>query len=246
MAWLVQTYLPVSFFSLRPANATASGGRSLITPTAFSIKMALLSVSIQQAGLDAGKARFAAIRDLQIALALPEHIVLVKSFAKVRRPAEFKDAAKRDEKIAELSEKGQYPFQSTIAYRELVQFSGSIAVAVTMPNGGMLDWLGSALLGINYLGKRGSFLQPASQSSVTDTLPESYTTITRDSADGGSIAFNGTLQVLDDCGTSMTFDHANIYNSKRITLGKERVLRHVVLPYRLAQSSRGYSRYQRL
>ncbi len=246
MAWLVQDYLPVSLFSLRPANATASGGRSLIAPTAFAIKMALLSMSIQQAGLDAGKARFATIRDLQIAVALPQQIVLVKSFAKVRRPAEFKDAAKRDEKIAELSEKGQYPFQSTIAYRELVQFGGLLTLAVTTPAGEIPSWLGSALLGINYLGKRGSFLQPAAQSAVADALSDDYTIITRDSADGGSISLNGTLQVLDDCGASMTFEHADIYNPKRITLGKERVLRHIVLPYQLAQSSRGYSRYQRL
>ena len=57
--------------------------------------------------------------------------------------------------------------------------------------------------------------------------------------------FNGTLQMLDDCGPQMTFDHADIYSGKRITLGKERILRHIVLPYRLARSSRGYSLYQR-
>jgi len=44
----------------------------------------------------------------------------------------------------------------------------------------------------------------------------------------------------------MTFDHADIYSAKRITLGKERILRHVVLPYRLARSSRGYSLYERI
>ena len=53
-------------------------------------------------------------------------------------------------------------------------------------------------------------------------------------------------QMLDDCGPNMTFEHADIYNAKRITLGKERILRHVVLPYQLTRSSRGYSLYQRL
>ena len=33
-------------------------------------------------------------------------------------------------------------------------------------------------------------------------------------------------------------------SGKRITLGKERVLRHVVLPYRLVSSSKGFSYYE--
>ena len=45
---------------------------------------------------------------------------------------------------------------------------------------------------------------------------------------------------------SMTFDHANIYSNKNIRLGKERILRHVVLPYRLARSSKSYSYYERI
>ena len=41
-------------------------------------------------------------------------------------------------------------------------------------------------------------------------------------------------------GPKMTFEHADIYSGKRITLGKERVLRHVVLPYQLTRSSRSF------
>ena len=61
-----------------------------------------------------------------------------------------------------------------------------------------------------------------------------------------NFAVDGTLQILDDCGNNLTFSHANIYSSKRVTLGKERVHHHVVLPYRLTRSSRGYSWYQRI
>ena len=38
----------------------------------------------------------------------------------------------------------------------------------------------------------------------------------------------------------------HIYSSERITVGKERILRHVVLPYKLKRSSRSYSWYQRI
>jgi hypothetical protein len=54
----------------------------------------------------------------------------------------------------------------------------------------------------------------------------------------------GILQVMDDFGSSMTFDHANVYSDRGIKLGKERVLHHVIFPYRLASSSRGYTLYE--
>ncbi|HEY7357323.1 MAG TPA: hypothetical protein VH590_12680 [Ktedonobacterales bacterium] len=254
MTWMIATYEPISLFSLRPYHATTSGGKTLLAPTAFTIKMALLSASISLDGLETGQRRFAQIRDLRVALALPEQIVLLKSFAKIRRLFESKDSQKKEEtvedfkarqqqKIGDLLERGQYPFQSTIAYREFVQFGGSLRLALTSPQGEPPAWLGDTLPVVNYLGKRGSFVQMAAQPEIRQELTTQFVEITRDST---SFPFDGTLQHLDDCGDTMTFEHADIYNPKRITLGKERVIRHVVLPYRLAQSSRGYSRYERI
>lgn len=254
MSWLIADYHPVSFFSLRPAHATASGGQTLLTPTAFALKMAFLNASIQIAGLAEGQGRFPVIRDLRLAVRPPDTITVLKSFAKIRRPAEFKDASKRDEKIVALSERGQYPFQSTIAYRELVQFGDPLEtpslnllrVACSPPDGaGLPVWLADIVLAINYLGKRGGFLQLVKPPSVVPELPDGFTELTADAGDTGFTA-SGTLQMLDDCGPTMSFDHANIYDKKRIRLGEERVLRHIVLPYRLARSSRGYSHYERI
>jgi hypothetical protein len=243
MTWTIATYTPVSLFSLRPANSTTSGGKTLIAPTPFCIKMALLSASIQTAGVAEGQRRFQQIRDLRIALALPEHVVVVKSFAKIRRPIRLGSGDAREAEIAEALEVGHYPFAPTIAYREFVQFGGLLHMAFTSPQGEAPGWLGETLASINYLGKRGSFVQIASWPMVAGDLEESFTEVTQDSAD---FAFEGTLQMLDDCGSMMTFEHADIYSSKRMTYGKERVPRHVVLPYRLRQSSRGYSLYERI
>ncbi len=251
MTWLIADYHPVSFFSLRPAHATTSGGQTLLTPTAYALKMALLSAAIQTAGLAEGQRRFPVIRDLSIAVRPPDRITLLKGFAKIRRLAEFKDAKTRDEKIAELSERRQYPFQSTIAYRELVQFGDPLAaptsnvlrIALALPIADPPPWLADAVVAINYLGKRGGFVQLTGRPSKVGERPPDFTPITQDTT---SFDLQGTLQMLDDCGPTMTFEHADIYSSKRITLGKERILRHVVLPYRLARSSRGYSLYQRL
>jgi hypothetical protein len=232
MPWLLADYHPVSFFSLRPAHATTSGGQTLLTPTAFALKMALLGAAIQTAGLAEGRQRFPVI-------------------AKIRRPIRLGNAEVRDAEIAEALGKGHYPFAPTIAYRELVQFGNPLAaptdnllrVAFASPAGEPPAWLGEALLAINYFGKRGGFMQLTGRPSVAADLPPDFTPITQDTT---SFDLRGTLQMLDDCGPTMTFEHADIYSPKRIALGKERILRHVVLPYRLARSSRGYSLYQRL
>lgn len=261
MPWISVRYHPASFFSLRPAHATASGGKTLLSPTAFALKMALLSASIQTAGVAEGERRFTTIRDLRIALRLPPNITVLKSFAKIRRPAEFKDAATREEKIQTLSAVRQYPFQSTIAYREFVQLGDpalgmeacEVEVACATPDaagrdeatGAVPDWLGQALLAINYLGKRGGFWQPLALPRAYDDLPagSGFTQITRDSV---TFDMRGTLQMLDDCAPRLTYEQADIYSDKRIAIGKDRLFRHVMLPYRLTRSSRGYSRYERI
>lgn len=249
MSWVSVRYHPASFFSLRPAQATASGGKSLLCPTAYAIKMALLNASIQMAGVIEGERRFPLIRDLRIALRLPPTITALKSFAKIRRPARI-SAATRDDDVARLSNAGQYPFQSTIAYREFIQFgdpargldSSVVEIACGGPDAPANPpaWLSETLLAINYLGKRGGFWQPLSAPVSMLSLEPDYIEITRDS---DMFSMEGTLQMLDDCGSRLTFQQANIYSTSRVTLGEGRVLRHVVLPYRLERSSRGYSRY---
>lgn len=73
-------------------------------------------------------------------------------------------------------------------------------------------------------------------------LPEGFTEIT--ASINGSFPL-GLLQIVDDCGPKLTFDQASVFSDKGISLGKDRILHHVVLPYRLASSSRGYTLYER-
>ena len=83
--------------------------------------------------------------------------------------------------------------------------------------------------------------QPVTYSDAD--LDDIWVTLTEDQP---SFVADGTLQMLDDCSPRMTFEQADIYSGKRIILGKERVLRHVVLPYRQTRSSRGFSLYERV
>ena len=43
--WLIAEYQPVSLFSLKNSLATSSGGKSLLVPTPYAFKMALLDAA---------------------------------------------------------------------------------------------------------------------------------------------------------------------------------------------------------
>ncbi len=254
--WMIARYLPVAPFSLKPAAATSSGGKTLLVVTPYAVKMALLDVALRSLGAERGTELFPQLRDLAVAIALPRDILVFKTFSKIWRPVESKDAKKADEtqdafdarmreKMAARIDRGQYPFYSTISFREYVSYREAFQLAIAAPDGAEVPMeIAHLLMSINYFGKRGGFVQVMGQPQAEQVLSSDFTHLTPTQPQ--AFAVNGTLQMLDDCGKSLTFSRASIYSKERVTPGKERILHHVVLPYRLAQSSRGYSWYQRL
>jgi len=253
---MIARYLPVAPFSLKPAAATSSGGKTLLVVTPYAVKMALVDVALRSLGIERGTELFPLLRDLAVAVALPRDILVFKTFSKIWRLVESKDSKKADEtqeafdermreKMASRIDRGQYPFYSTISFREYVSYHEAFQLAVATPDGAELPIeLASLLMSINYFGKRGGFVQAMTQPHCEQTLSSDFTHLTP--TEPQAFVVDGTLQMLDDCGKSLTFSRASIYSRERVTPGKERILHHVVLPYRLAQSSRGYSWYQRL
>ena len=241
--WIVARYLPVAPFSLKPAAATSSGGKTLLAPTPYAIKMALLDVAIRTRGVEEGERLFPFLRDLSVAAALPDDLIVMKGFSKIQRPLKDKGD---EQKAIEAQARGHWPMQPTIAYREYVFYRDAFQLAYTSQDETMLvQELAQLLLGINYFGKRGGFVQIMDRPYLTEQLPEGqFFELTPD----GLRSFHpaGTLQVLDDCDKSLTFQKANIYSGERITVGKERILRHVVFPYQLMRSSKSYSWYRRI
>ena len=237
--WVLAEYQPTTLFSLRPATATTSGGKSLIVPTPFAVKMALLDIAIRTQGLEASRALFPSLRGLRIALCLPERIVVNSTFTRILRLKEIKSAAsEKPAAIAEAKANAQWPFQRTIAYREYVQFGGSLALAF---QGMALEDLSALLLQLNYLGKRGGFMQLQRPPETVTELPTRFVEMT--ASVSGAFPL-GVLQLVDDFGPTMTFEHADIYCEKGIRLGKERVFHHVVLPYQVVRSSRSFTLYE--
>lgn len=242
--WVTAVYHQVSLFSLKPADATSTAGRSLLVPTPFSIKMALLDVALRRSGIDVGAVSLPLIRDLPLALAPPPRMVVSNCFMRVHKPRREKaeQAPTNDEDTL-----GEGPFIRTVAFREYVQYSGPLGIAAQVDSQQDAATLSNLLAHVNYFGKRGSLFQLDSPPLVREHLPmeQGYLSLAEVTTDGSDLNQDKTLQVLDDCGKSLTFEQANVYSGESITLGKGRILRQVLLPYRLTRSSKGFSLYER-
>ena len=237
--WQVVKFQPTALFTLRPANATTSGGKTLVTPTPYALKMALLDATIRVHGRAEGEKLFPVIRDLKVAVRLPDHLVVINTFVKILRP--------HKSGLQDLTGNGlEGRMGNTIAYRELVHYSGALWIA--MEEGGQCErqpQLSSLFSQIHYLGKRGGFMQFTEIQDAED-LPPDFTFLNPNSSETFSIG--GLLQLVDDCGPEMTFETADIYSGKSVSVGKPngRVLFPVTLPYQLNRSGRSFSSYERI
>ena len=235
--WTIAEYQPTTFFSLRPYTSTSSGGKSLLVPTPFAIKMALLDAAIRTQGIARGQALFPALRDLRIAVRLPRHILVNKTFTRILRLKEIKTKAdKKEAAIAQAMADRQWPFQRTIGFREYVQFGGPLTLAFQgMPP----QELEPLLTEVNYLGKRGGFLQLISIPKEVEEI-DGFTILT----EGVNGVFPlGTLQMVDDCGPRLTFEQVDVYNKGT---KPDRIFHHVILPYRMVRASRGMALYEQM
>jgi hypothetical protein len=233
--WLIAEYRPVTLFSFRSGMATSSGAKTLFLPTPFAIRTALLDAAIRTDGLTAGQLAFDWIKALSIAVRPPERVIVTNLFAKILKPTRKEGA--------------EEPMARSIAFREYAQLDGTVALAFSVSEGRASD-LRMLLAQINYFGKRGSFFQLLDAPRESPELPAGFLPLDGMSLQGpGKLPATiplGVIQVMDDWGESLTFAKVNIYTGDKITLGKDRVRKSVVLPYRLVRSSKGYSLYERL
>lgn len=231
--WLIAEYEAATLFSLKLSSATASGGKTLLGPTPYAIKMALVDVACRTQGVAQAEQLWPQIRDLEVALRPVEQAVVTNLFQKVLKP--YKNRPKPG--IVDFG-----PFQKTIGYREYVHLAGRLGIALGWEGDEVHEWLNDLLLNVNYFGKRGSFVQLIAPPAIVAELPADFVATTRDQS---TFTVGGTLQVLDDCAPDLTFAKANIYSGEKVRLGKDRIMRNIVLPYHLTRSSKSFSLYER-
>lgn len=227
--WVLATYQASSLFSLKPATATASGGRTLLVPTPFAVKMALLDVACRLIGeAAAADAWDRWLGSTRVALLPAPDVVVNNTFIRILRPPKS-------------PQPGQ-PFQRTIAYREYAQLAGDFGLGLSIETPEQADLVKRWFAYINYIGKRGGFIQLQAIPDVVDELPGGWLAIGAPLDDG--FALDAVLTQLDDTGEAARFEHVNIYSGKPIKIGKHRILHHVALPYERIRSSRSYTHYR--
>lgn len=225
--WLVAEYQPVTLFSFRSGTSTSSGAKTLFSPTPFAIRTALLDAAIRTCGIEDGRAAFNWIKEIRIALRLPERVVVTNLFTKVLKPPKEKESEKSMDR--------------SIAFREYAYLDGNLVLAFETTKE-RVNELSFLLAQVNYFGKRGSFFQLLRSPELMDALPGDFMLMDEDS----TFVLGGIIQVMDDWGDSMTFAKVNIYSGEKIKLGKDRLQKPVVLPYRLVRSSKSFSYYEKI
>ncbi|GAB4581207.1 MAG: hypothetical protein Fur0022_39540 [Anaerolineales bacterium] len=229
MPWLIARYLPVGLFSLKHGEATSTGGKSLLIPTPFAIRTALLDAAIRVEGRKNGEKAFAHLKAVQIALRPPRYAAISGLFGKILKPERKKEV-----------DRAMTP---TIAFREYVHLWDELTLAF----GGDttdLDALARWLPHLTYLGKRGSFIQLVEPPRQENELPPQFISL---KYGGPSNAFPmGVIQRVDEWGPELTFEKVNTFSEEKISLNKDRVRMDVIIPYRMSRAGRSFTLYERL
>lgn len=237
--WLIVRYSPTGLFSLRMTHATSKGGKTLLIPTPYAVKIALIDACFRRYNKNEAirKAQevFELVKGMEIRFRPPSYCVVQNTFIKV----------KQEERGAP-----QGIYVQTIAYREFCFFEGDLDVAfnVTNHSDSQVKELVELAVRVNYFGKRGSFMQFLGSKLFESELEKGFT-CPEDKADLVNGGFATTLY-LDEFGEALIkekdgFERINSYGGKPSALGKYRVLIRTLLPYRYISSGKHYTLFKR-
>ncbi len=228
--WLVARYAPVALFSLKASFATSSVGISLVVPTPYAIKLALVDAAFRAGDPESGcEELLRRLVPVPVRVAPPE-AVTTHTFCKVRqepkRPTELQ------------------PYISNVAYREFVHHQGEWRWAFGV---GAEPWLVERLLHllpyIRYIGKRGSFVQFLGVERC-EALDETFTT-PMDPARSLLLPQRSHVVPLDDLGPEASLEVLSSFSSQKPKRDRHRVFRETIIPLGRARSGAGFTEYRR-
>lgn len=237
--WLLASYDPVSLFSLRMTHATSKGGKTLVVPTPYAVRMALIDACFRcyPAGDAPQRARvtFELIKRRRISVRPPEDCVVQNTFIKV---------------LDQSRDPSGGPFRNTIVYREFVFYRGRMEVAIWGAGLNSNDEADLARLfaHINGFGKRGGFWQYRDATMLDGELPCGFT-VPRHEAGFAQASSYGLTHALDDFGEELCaakdgFDRISTYGMGSVRLGEHRVLVPTAIPYRRHSAGRNFTWYR--
>ncbi len=221
--WLEIEYVPTSLFSFKDIKATNTAATSLLFPTPFGVKMALISEAIKKFDLEKGKYVFKLVKEKEIKYNLPEEAVVNKTFGRIN---DLRNKIGR----------------SKPAYREYVYFNGSLRLAINTDDLSQeaINLLKLLFVRINYFGKKGSFMQ-FKKSKITEDLNDNYLKLMNE----GKIdfKFKSIVQQTEDIPSDASFEAINIYNENE-NLSRDNNERLYVVNIEKTLSGDGYQYYK--
>ncbi len=245
--WVAADIRATALFSLRPATTTSAGGRTLPLPTPYAVKMALLDAAFHADGPAAGAAIFPVFREAAVALLPSERVTVTNTFQRVLKMARSDSGGKADDEAAEeVDNQGgsaSGPLANTLGYRELAFLHGPFVIAIGLRDPCAVSSVASLLWRVNYLGRRGGFVQV--MDVQTDRPFDPRWTVVDPSGWQPEHAPNGDLAVpLDDFGPQATLDTVNPFSPKPAKANRDRVTHYRILPLKRCSSSRVSTEYR--
>jgi hypothetical protein len=221
--WIAAEYEPITAFGLRPSNTTSSGGKSLLVPTPYAIKMALLDRLIREASEETGRTLFSLVRDQTICLRPPAFVAVNRTFQKVLRP---------DGKL----------WNSTIAQREYCFHAAHMGLCFETDASELAERLPMLLSGINYFGRKGGFMQLVEVSQPDQEYINGFINLCRP-IDSSSPQL-GMLQRMDDMRSDAIFEEISVFIPQRPGGDGGRRVYNIVLPYQLLYHGFNHTVYE--
>ena len=229
--WLVADYQPTSLFSLKASLATSSVGVSLVIPTPYAIKMALVDAAfrvgdtMEQCGI-----LLRSLVPVDVRIAPSFAAVVTNTFVKIRQEPKAPTP--------------KSPYISSIAYREVVHPLGkwSWAFDLVFCDDALIGQLGRVIPHVNYVGKRGSFIQFLGRLYRQSELGSSFTQPL--AAGEFAVPPRSHVRWLDDFGPDADLETLSSFTSKPAKRGKHRRFVETVIPVGLHNTGPGFSEYR--
>ena len=214
-------FRPTTLFSLKDSNSTNSGAKSLLLPSPYAIKMAIINQAIVSENNikqfnQNNSLEFKYVKDTNITYKINGNFCINNSFLRILKPSR--------------SNKG---YQSTVSFREYIHVTDDIEIIFNISNYEAKKFLMKYIHKISYFGKKGCFFQfidynnPPNKPNVIEFDPNKSQQ-------------SGILQEFDDFPENSNFEKINNYSSAKVK--RKKVI--FLIPVTNISSSKSYTHYK--
>jgi hypothetical protein len=230
--WLVFKYAPVALFSLKSSRATSTAQKTLLTPTPYSAKMAILDAVLRNGLTDDPESLVRWLARATLRIGVPGHACLTGTIQSIRQETR---------EVERKRKPGLPTYRTSIGMREFVHYQGAISLAFDLKScvPELTDLLLFAAPAINYLGKRGGFIQYVGGTRQAE-LDGTFTRAVDEVSSGDS----GHRAAMDDFGARASFEALNSFSQASIQGGVHRKFVETIVPLEVHNSGPGFVHYR--